>query len=130
MIINFCSKYLDYSYITSNIVVKSHNDLDIYSFYFFKNNQFLYIKKMVYDHYYSNFYRISNNTLNSFCKNNYKISFLHIIILLTDTYINENQSLIYINTYKDNSFRNFIIGNYYKFLSREYIEYSYQYMYY
>ena len=38
MKINFHSKYLDYDYIINN-------DLDIYSFYFFKNNELLYIKK-------------------------------------------------------------------------------------
>lgn len=128
MLINFRSKYLDYGYITSNIVVKSNN-LDIYFFHFFKDNKLLYVKKMVYNYYYYNFYRISKSVLNSFYKNNYKISYLHFIILLTDTYVNKNQRLIYINTYRGNSFRNFIIGSYYKFLSREYINYC-QHIYY
>ena len=129
MLINFRSKYLDYDYIVSNIIRLDNNNLDIYSFHFFKNNQLLYTKKMVYDYYYYNCYRISKSVLNAFYKNNYKISYLHFIILLTDTYVNENRRLIYINTYKNNSFRNFIIGDYYKFLSREYIDYC-QHIYY
>ena len=84
---------------------------------------------MVYDYNHSNFYRISKSVLNLFYEKQYKISFLHFIILLTDTYVNENQKLIYINTYKNNSFRSFIIGDYYKFRSCEYINYC-QHIYY
>ena len=48
------------------------------------------------------------------------------MILLTNIYINKNQRLIYMNIYKDNFFCNFIIGDYYKFLSHEYIHYDIQ----
>lgn len=126
MKINFRSKYLDYGYIINNIV-KPNNKLDIYFFHFFKNNQLLYTKKMVYGYnYYNhhfNHYRISKSILNSFYDNNYKISYIHYVILLTNIYVNKNQRLIYINTYRNNSFSNFIIGDYYKFRSREYIDY-------
>jgi len=128
MKINFRAKYLGYSDIISNII-RLNSNLDIYFFHFFKDDQLLYTKKMVYDYNYYNYYRISNNTLNLIYDNNYKISYLHFIILLTDTYVNKEQRLIYINTYKNNFFRNFIIGDYYKFSSREYIDYC-QHIYY
>lgn len=129
MKINFRSKYLDYGYIINNIV-KPNNKLDIYFFHFFKNNQLLYTKKMIYNYNNFNYYRISKSVLNSFYEKKYKISYVHYVILLTDIYVNGNQQLIYINTYNDNSFRNFIIGSYYKFCSREYIEYNHQHIYY
>ena len=123
MKINFHSKYLDYDYII-------YNDLNIYSFHFFENNQLLYTKKMVYNLYTHNFNRISKSVLNLFHNNNYKIPYVH-VILLTDIYVNKNQRLVYINAYnKNNSLYTFIIGSYYKFLSREYIEFNREHTYY
>ena len=127
--INFRANYLSYYNIINNIV-RSNNNLDIHFFHFFKNNRLLYIKKMVYDYNNFNYYRISNSVLNSLYEKQYKILYTHYIILLTDTYVKENQQLIYINTYNDIFFRNFIIGSYYKFLSREYIEFNHQHIYY
>lgn len=139
MKINFRARYLDFHNIVTNIV-ESNNNLSIHIFYFFENNQLLYTKKMVcgynkhnyyrmsnlvcnnYDRY--NYYRISNSVLNSFYEKQYKISYMHYAVLLTDTYVNENQRLIYMNVYEDSSFDKFIIGTYYKFLSRDYIHYG------
>ena len=122
MKINFRSKYLDYDYIINN-------DFDIYSFHFFKDNELLYTKKMIYNFNTHNFYQISKSVLNLFYEKQYEILYTYFIILLTNTYINKNQQLIYINVYRNNSFRNFIIGDYYKFLSHEYIDYC-QHIYY
>ena len=127
--INFRASYLSYYDIINNIV-RLNNNLDIYMFHFFENNQLLYTKKMIYNYNNFNYYRISKSVLNSFYENNYKISYIHYVILLTNTYVNENQRLIYINIYNDVFFRDFIIGSYYKFLSREYIEFSHQHIYY
>ena len=128
MDINFRAKYLNYHDIVNNIT-RLNNNLNIYMFHFFKNNELLYIKKMVFDYNNSNYYRISKSVLNSFYDNDYKIFYRHFIILLTDIYVHENQRLIYTNIYQDNSFYKFIIGIYYKFCSREYINYC-QHMYY
>lgn len=127
--INFRASYLSYYDIINNII-RLNNNLNIQSFYFFKNNKLLCIKKMIYDYNNYRYYRISKSVLNLFHENNYKISYTHYVILLTDTYVNRNQQLIYIDTYNNNSFRNFIIGSYYKFCSREYIEYNHQHIYY
>lgn len=127
--INFRAKYLNYHDIVNNIT-RLNNYLNIHIFHFFKNNELSYIKKMVYNYNTYNYYRISKSVLNSFYDNNYKIFYRHYVILLTNTYVSQNQRLIYINTYQDNSFRNFIIGGYYKFLSREYIEFNNQHIYY
>lgn len=124
MKINFRSKYLDYGYIINN-------DFNIYSFHFFKNNELLYTKKMVYNLYTHNYNRISKSVLNLFYENNYKISYVCVIILLTDIYVNKNQQLIYINVYnKNNSLYTFIIGSYYKFCSHEYIKFNREHTYY
>ena len=119
MKINFRAKYLGYDYIINK-------DLYIYFFHFFKDNKLLCTKKMIYNLDMHNFCRISKSVLNSLYEKQYKISYVCVIILLTDIYINENQRLIYINAYRDNSFCNFIIGSYYKFLSHDYIHYDTQ----
>ena len=139
MKINFCARYLDFHNIVNNII-QLNNNLPIHIFYFFENNQLLYIKKMVYSYnkhnYYRmpnsicndydkyNYYRISNSVLNSFYKKQYQISYIYYVVLLTNIYVNENQRLIYMNVFEDNSFNKFIIGTYYKFLSRDYIHYG------
>ena len=122
MKINFRARYLNYNDIMNNIV--KLNNINIHMFHFFKNNQLLYTKKMVYNY---NYYRISNSVLNLLYKEKkYKISYIHYIILLTDIYVKENQKLIYMNVYKDNQFCNFIISSYYESLSRNYIHYDKQ----
>lgn len=138
MKINFHARYLGFYDIANNIV-ESNNNLPIHIFYFFENNQLLYTKKMVYNYNKHNYYRmsnsicnnydkynyrrISNSTLNSFYEKQYQISYIHYVVLLTNTYVNENQRLIYINVYED-IFDKFIIGTYYKSLSRDYIHYD------
>ena len=129
MDINFHARYLNY-YDIINDVIRLNDNLQITMFHFFKNDQLLYTKKMVYNYNNYNYYRISNSVLNSFYEEKkYKISYMHYVILLTDIYIHENQKLIYMNVYKDNLLRTFIIGIYYKFLSRDYISYSHQHIY-
>lgn len=138
MKINFRARYLGFYDIVNNIV-QSNNNLPIHIFYFFENNQLLYTKKMVYNYNKHNYYkmsnsvynnydkynyrRISNLTLNSFYEKQYKIFYIHYVVLLTNIYVNENQRLVYMNVYED-IFDKFIIGTYYKFLSRDYIHYE------